>query len=70
MRLDLCYKKKSFSFISKINRSLFLRTPLKNFNKSNLSINISLITYNYIILNKILRQFGLMKPLLNKKDYY
>ena len=69
MRINIKYKKKSFSFIVKINGSLFFRFPMKNKNNSS-SINISLVTYNYVLLNRILRQFGLVKPLLNKNDYY
>lgn len=69
MKINIKYRKKSFSFIVKINGSIFFRWTLRNL-KDNLFINISLITYNYIILNKILRQYGLTKPLLNKKDYY
>lgn len=69
MKINIKYKKKSFSFIVNVNKFLFLRFPLKYYQK-NLFINISLITYNYIMLNRILRQFGLIKPLLNKKDFY
>lgn len=69
MKINIKYKKKSFSFIVNVNKSLFLRFPLKYYQK-NLFINISLITYNYIMLNRILRQFGLVKPVLNKKDFY
>ena len=68
MKINIKYKKKSFSFIVKINGSLFFRFSMKN--NINSSINISLVTYNYVLLNRILRQFGLVKPLLNKNDYY
>lgn len=69
MKVVIKYLNKKTIFVCKVDRFLFFNFINKKLNKDVL-ITISLITYNYILLNRILRQFGLAKPLINIKDYY
>jgi hypothetical protein len=69
MKISIIYKKKNYRFLVKINNKVFLIFLLKKLNSVILLKNISLIVYNYILLIKILRIYGLSKPLINKKDY-
>lgn len=70
MKIIIKYSKKSNLFIGKINNFLFISFSIRRPLNKNLLINISLVTYNYILLTRIIRQFGLAKPLINIKDYY
>jgi len=64
MKIRIQFNKKSY--IVKINNKLlFIYYLRKNFKN-----NYSLYNYNYNILLKILRIFGLIKPIYNNKDYY
>lgn len=69
MKVVLRYLDKNSMFVCKVNKFLFITFIKRRINK-NLLITISLITYNYILFNRILREFGLAKPLINIKDYY
>ena len=60
------YNKKKKNYIIKLNNNLLFNYYLKK-NKKN---KHSYINYNYYILLKILRIFGLIKPIYNYKDYY
>jgi hypothetical protein len=65
MKVIIKYNKIKKVFIVKINNNLLLNYYLK-INRKN---NYSMINYNYNLLLKILRIFGLIKPIYNKKDY-
>lgn len=69
MKILISYNKKSFKYLVKLNNSVFLVFWIKKLNSEKLLKKISLIVYNYILLIKILRIYGLVKPLINKKDY-
>jgi len=69
MKIHIIYKKKNYKFFVKVNNKVFLIFLLKKLNSVILLKNISLIIYNYILLIKLLRIYGLSKPLINKKDY-
>jgi hypothetical protein len=69
MKIHIIYKKKNYKFFVKVNNKVFLIFLIKKLNSIVLLKNISLIIYNYILLIKILRIYGLSKPLINKKDY-
>jgi hypothetical protein len=69
MKISISYKKKNYRFLVKVNNKVFLIFLIKKLNSVILLKNISLIIYNYILLIKILRIYGLSKPLINKKDY-
>lgn len=66
MKTIIKYKKKSLNFLIKINKQIFIKWKLLS--KKNYT-NISLKTYNYLIIAKILRNFGLLKPLINIKKF-
>jgi hypothetical protein len=65
MKIKIEYNKMKEIFIVKIDNNLFLNYYLKENKKKNYSKK----NYNYNILLKILRIFGLIKPIYNKKDY-
>lgn len=70
MKISISYKKKNYKFLVKINNNkVFLIFLIKKLNSVILLKNISLIVYNYILLIKILRIYGLSKPLINKRDF-
>jgi hypothetical protein len=69
MKIHISYKKKNYKFFVKVNNKVFLIFLIKKLNSVILLKNISLIIYNYILLIKLLRIYGLSKPLINKKDY-
>lgn len=69
MKISISYNKKSFKYLVKVNNVIFLIFLVKKLNSDKLLKKISLIVYNYILLIKILRIYGLIKPLVNKKDY-
>lgn len=70
MKVVIRYFDKNSMFVCKVDKFLFINfiKRKKRIDKNSL-ITISLITYNYILFNRILRQFGLAKPLINIKDY-
>jgi len=65
MKINIIYNKLKKVYIVKLDNRLLFNYYLKK-NKKN---NYSILNYNYFILLKILRIFGLMKPIYNKKDY-
>jgi hypothetical protein len=65
MKIKIEYKKMKEIFIVKLDNKLFLNYYLKEKRNQNYSKK----NYNYNILLKILRIFGLIKPIYNKKDY-
>ena len=69
MKISISYNKKNFKYLVKLNNVVFLVFLMKKFNSDTLLKKISLIVYNYILLIRILRIFGLTKSLINKKDY-
>jgi len=58
---EIKIKYKKSSYIVLINKKVFLRLPLIKSNKENISSR----TYTYLVLLKILRNFGLVKSLTN-----
>lgn len=65
MKIKIEYNKLKKIYIVKLNKKILFNYYLR-INKKN---NYSLFNYNYNILLKILRIFGLIKPLYNYKDY-
>jgi hypothetical protein len=65
MKVEIKYNKIKKIYIVKLNKELLFNYYLKK----NIKNNYSFTNYNYNILLKILRIFGLMKPIYNKKDY-
>lgn len=65
MSLKIIYKKNKLKYIILINKLILFKFKL---NKSR-NINISLLIYNYIILMRILRIYGLIKPLKNFNNF-
>jgi hypothetical protein len=65
MKIKIEYNKLKKIYIVKLNKKILFNYYFK-LNKKN---NYSLLNYNYNILLKILRIFGLIKPLYNYKDY-
>lgn len=59
MNLSIIYKKRKLKYIILINNVILFKFKLSKIT----NINISLVIYNYIILMKILRIYGLKKPL-------
>jgi len=69
MKILIKYNKKKYKYIVRLNNKIFINFLNKKFIKTKNLKNISLIIYNYILLIKLLRNFGLIKSLNNKKDY-
>lgn len=69
MKILIKYNKKKYIYIIKLNNKVFINFLVKKFIKTKKLENISLIIYNYILLIKLLRNFGLIKSLNNKKDF-
>ena len=69
MKILIKYNKKKYKYTVKLNNIIFINFFMKKFIKDNKLQNISLIIYNYILLIKLLRNFGLIKSLSNSKDY-
>jgi hypothetical protein len=64
MKIYIIYLKKKLNFYIYLDGSIFLIYKLKKYKKT--AVNLSLANYNYLIVSKILRQYGLIKPLINK----
>jgi len=69
MKVNIIYSRKNLSFLVKLDKILFLNFLIKPLESQKLLKNISLITYNYMLLMKLLRMNGLIKPLTNFKDF-
>jgi len=69
MKIKIIYKKKIFKFLVKLDKNLIINFFIKKLIIKFLSNNISLIIYNYILLIKLLRIYGLIKPLINLNDF-
>jgi hypothetical protein len=69
MKVIIKYNKKKYKYLIKLNNKIFINFIIKKFIKINKLENISLIIYNYILLIKLLRIFGLIKSLNNTRDY-
>ena len=69
MKVIIKYNKKKYKYFIKLNNKIFINFIIKKFIKINKLKNIILIIYNYILLIKLLRIFGLIKPLNNTIDY-
>ena len=69
MKVIIKYNKRKYKYLIKLNNKIFINFIIKKFIKINKLENISLIIYNYILLIKLLRIFGLTKSLNNSKDY-
>lgn len=69
MKIYIKYNSKKFKYIIKIDNKIFINFIIKKFINKNKLKNISLLVYNYILVIKLLRIFGLNKSLINKKDY-
>jgi len=65
MKIKIQYNINKKIYIVKLNNKVLFNYYLKKITKN----NYSFITYNYNILLKILRIFGLIKPIYNLKDY-
>lgn len=65
MKIKIQYNKIKKMFIVKLNNKVLFNYYLKKLKKN----NYSFINYNYNILLKILRIFGLIKPIYNLNDY-
>jgi hypothetical protein len=65
MKIKIQYNKYKKIYMVKLNNKLLFNYFLKN----NIKNNYSYLNYNYNILLKILRIFGLIKPIYNNKDY-
>jgi hypothetical protein len=63
--IKINYKKKNKYFYIKIKNKLLFIFYIKKINNN----NISILSYNYYLLLKILRNFGLLNPIYNKKNY-
>ena len=66
MKILIKFNKKGYNWTVYLDNYLFLTYSLKNKLFSN---NHSKIFYNYFILLKILRQFGLLKSVKNLKEF-
>jgi len=64
--IKIYYKKKIF--VIKLNKKVLFNFLSKI--KLNNNNNLSIICYNYYLILKILRNFGLLNSLYNTKDYY
>jgi len=69
MKVIIKYNKKKYKYLIKLNNKIFINFIIQKFIKINKLENISLIIYNYILLIKLLRIFGLIKSLNNTIDY-
>jgi len=69
MKILIKYNKRKYKYTIKLNNKIFINFLIKKLIKINKLENISLIIYNYILLIKLLRNFGLIKSLNNSKDY-
>lgn len=69
MKVFIYYNKKNLKFMVRFKKFIFMNFYLKKFININFLENISLIKYNYILLLKILRIYGLLKPIINIKDF-
>lgn len=69
MKISIYYSKKNLKFLVRIKKSIFINFYLNKFINIDFLKNISLIMYNYILLLKILRMYGFLKPLKNIKDF-
>ena len=68
VKIFINYNKKSYNWVVYINRYLFLTFLIKN--KSNIiNKKCSILYCNYLLLLKILRQFGLVKAIKNLSNY-
>jgi hypothetical protein len=65
MKIKIQYNKKKKVYIVKLDKKLLFNYYLKK-KRNN---NYSFVNYNYYILLKILRIFGLIKPINNLKDF-
>ena len=68
MKVYIYYNKKLSNYNVKLDKYLFLNFFLWK-EKILIWKKISLKTYNYMLIIKLLRSFGLVKPLLNIKEY-
>jgi hypothetical protein len=68
MYINLYYNKKKNNFIVKLNKKLLLNLKLNKYKKVNNYMSIRV--YNYLLFLRILRQFGLSKPIKNNLDYF
>lgn len=64
MKLHISLNKKLLNYQIKIDKKIYI-----NFNIKNKYNNISLKAYNYMLIIKLLRSLGSVKPLLNRKDF-
>jgi hypothetical protein len=69
MKILIKYNKKKYKYTIILNEKVFINFLIKKFIKTKKLENISLVIYNYILLIKLLRNFGLIKSLNNKIDY-
>ena len=69
MKINIIYSSKKLKFLIKLDKFLFFNFLLKKLKNKKELKNISLIIYNYILLMKLLRVNGLIKPLTNFKDF-
>jgi len=65
MKIKIQYNKNKKIYIIKLNNKLLFNYYLKKIKKN----NYSLLNYNYNLILKILRIFGLIKPIYNYRDY-
>jgi len=59
------YNKKNKLYAIKLNNKLLFNFIIKK----KLNNNISILSYNYYLILKILRNLGLINPIYNKKNY-
>ena len=65
MIIKINLRKNKFYNIKIDNKLLFIFIINNKINNNNISIS----SYNYFLLLKILRNFGLLNPIYNKKNY-
>jgi len=66
MKIVINYNKINSSYVVVLNNELFF---LYKFNIKNKIVSLSFIDFNYLLLLRILRQFGFCKPLKNLIDF-
>lgn len=69
MKVNIIYNKRTFKFLIKFDNVLFFSFPIQKLRSKSMLTSISLIVYNYMLLMKLLRMYGFVKPLINKRDY-
>lgn len=70
IKISIKYNKKRNCFIVLLNKYVFLTHKNLKYKKNRKIKNISIVDYNYFLVLKILRLYGLKKPYFNYKDFF